>query len=66
MSHLENELEQFTVVVNAEEQYALWPAWRPVPDGWTATEVSGSKSECTDYVERVWIDMRPRSLREQE
>ena len=51
------------VVVNDEQQYALWPASRPCPEGWTETGVAGTRAECLEHVERVWTDMRPLSLR---
>ncbi|MEU2611449.1 MbtH family NRPS accessory protein [Micromonospora sp. NPDC007271] len=51
------------VVLNDEEQYSVWPADRPVPDGWWDAGFHGSRDECLDHVARVWTDMRPRSLR---
>ena len=54
----------FDVVVNHEEQYSLWPAEDPPPAGWRTVGVRGSKTECLEHIERVWTDMRPRSLRE--
>lgn len=54
---------QFRVVVNAEEQYALWPAELAVPNGWRDTGVSGDKETCLAYVRQVWTDMTPLSLR---
>jgi MbtH protein len=59
----ENETRH-VAVVNDEEQYSIWPAHRPVPAGWHETGVSGSKQECLDHIEKVWTDMRPKSLRE--
>ncbi|MFE1599077.1 MbtH family protein [Methylobacterium sp. ID0610] len=53
----------FLVVINGEEQYAIWPAFRPVPEGWTATGFSGPKDACLAHVDEVWTDMRPASLR---
>lgn len=53
----------FTVVVNHEEQYSIWPDGKEIPNGWTAVGVTGKKSECLDYIEEVWTDMRPLSLR---
>ncbi|MET0674316.1 MAG: MbtH family NRPS accessory protein, partial [Bradyrhizobium sp.] len=35
----------------------------PVPNGWTAVGKTGTKKECLDHVEQVWVDMRPLSLR---
>ena len=55
---------QYKVLVNEEEQYSLWPHWKDVPAGWRDTGHAGLKQECLDYVERVWVDMRPLSLRQ--
>lgn len=53
----------YTVVVNHEEQYSIWPAHREVPLGWREVGVQGPKTECLAYIERTWTDMRPLSLR---
>jgi MbtH protein len=53
----------FTVVVNHEEQYSIWPTYKAIPNGWTEVGVTGSKKECLDHIEQVWTDMRPLSLR---
>ncbi|KAA3659932.1 MAG: MbtH family protein [Chloroflexi bacterium] len=53
----------YKVVVNHEEQYSIWPADREMPFGWKAVGKEGSKQECLDYIEEVWTDMRPLSLR---
>jgi len=55
----------FKVVVNAEEQYSIWPAERSAPAGWREAGVQGKKDECLQHIERVWTDMRPLSLRKQ-
>jgi MbtH protein len=54
----------YEVVVNHEEQYSIWPAHKEVPAGWRKAGKSGLKQECLDYVNEVWTDMRPKSLRE--
>ncbi|SNT48518.1 MbtH protein [Asanoa hainanensis] len=59
----DDEDRTYQVVVNHEEQYSIWPADRPAPDGWTATGPAGPKQECLDHIARVWTDMRPLSLR---
>jgi MbtH protein len=51
------------VVVNLEEQYSIWPIDRDVPAGWSEAGMSGTKDECLAFIERVWTDMRPLSLR---
>ncbi|MGY8527501.1 MbtH family protein [Paracidovorax citrulli] len=53
----------FLVLVNHEEQYSIWPEWKPVPGGWRAAGFSGERQACLDHIERVWTDMRPLSLR---
>jgi MbtH protein len=53
----------YDVVVNHEEQYSIWPSHRRLPDGWRQAGKSGLKSECLDYINQVWTDMRPLSLR---
>ena len=53
----------FVVVVNHEEQYSIWPKGREIPQGWQAVGESGSKDACLAYINRVWTDMRPLSLR---
>lgn len=54
----------YCVLVNGEEQYSLWLKDKPVPAGWRAAGFDGSKDACTSYVDNVWTDMRPLSLRE--
>ncbi|HEU4455652.1 MAG TPA: MbtH family protein [Longimicrobium sp.] len=53
----------YSVVVNHEEQYSIWPAHRELPLGWTAAGKEGPKAECLAHIEEVWTDMRPLSLR---
>jgi MbtH protein len=53
----------YKVVVNHEEQYSIWPAHRDNPLGWRDAGKSGLKSDCLEFVNEVWTDMRPLSLR---
>jgi len=53
----------FKVVINHEEQYSIWPDYKAVPNGWRAVGKSGNKQECLAYIDQVWTDMRPLSLR---
>ncbi len=54
----------YRVVVNHEEQYSIWPTDQEIPLGWKDTGKSGKKEECLAYVNEVWTDMRPLSLRQ--
>jgi MbtH protein len=52
------------VVRNRRGQYAIWPTDRENVSGWSEVGKTGSKQECVDYIEEVWTDMRPLSVRE--
>lgn len=54
----------FSVLVNAEGQYSLWPVFADIPEGWTAELSERSRETCLAYIEEHWTDMRPKSLRE--
>ncbi len=62
-SIFDDEEATFHVVVNHEEQYSIWPALRDIPLGWKTVGKTGKKAECLAYIEEVWTDMRPLSLR---
>ena len=57
--------EIYTVVVNHEEQYSIWPEYKEIPAGWKAVGKVGPKQDCLDYINETWTDMRPLSLRRQ-
>ncbi|OJF15767.1 MbtH family protein [Couchioplanes caeruleus] len=54
----------YKVVRNDEEQYSIWHEFKETPPGWHEVGVSGTKDRCLTYIDEVWRDMRPRSLRE--
>ncbi len=60
---MSDDVDLYVVVVNDEEQYSIWPADRSLPMGWAAVGDPRSKQDCLDYIEEVWTDMRPLSLR---
>ncbi|WP_275466826.1 MbtH family protein [Streptomyces noursei] len=55
--------QEWTVVVNDEEQYSIWAVNRQIPGGWKEIGVRGTQEECLSHIEQVWSDMRPLSLR---
>lgn len=59
----DEDLRTYVVVRNAEEQYSLWLADRPLPAGWSDSGVRGNKQVCLDHIEREWKDLRPLSVR---
>ena len=36
---------------------------RELPPGWKEVGKQGDKQTCLDYIDEVWTDMRPLSLR---
>ena len=54
----------YKVVLNDEEQYSIWLADQDVPPGWYEEGTSGTEEDCVAFIDRVWVDMRPRSLRQ--
>jgi MbtH protein len=54
------------VVVNHDEQFSIWPADRENALGWNDVGKTGTKAECLAYIEEVWTDRRPLSMRERE
>lgn len=60
----EDTAASYSVLVNEEGQYSLWPEFAGIPAGWTA-ELSGADREtCLTHIEEHWTDLRPKSLRE--
>ncbi|MGC5034660.1 MULTISPECIES: MbtH family protein [unclassified Streptomyces] len=60
----DDEDARFFVLVNDEDQHSLWPVFAEVPAGWRTVFGEAARSECLEYVERNWTDLRPKSLRE--
>lgn len=54
---------EYEVVLNDEEQYSIWPTAKSMPNGWRPAGKTGDKQACLDYIDEVWTDMRPLSLR---
>ena len=60
-----SDVPAYKVVLNDEEQYSIWQFGRENPAGWYDEGTSGSREECLEHIEKVWVDMRPRGVREQ-
>ncbi|MDP9794203.1 MbtH protein [Catenuloplanes nepalensis] len=58
----DDETRAYVVVVNQENQHALWPAPVGVPEGWSTVFGPAAHGDCLAYVDRSWTDMRPQSL----
>jgi MbtH protein len=53
---------RYRVLVNDEEQYSIWRGDVAIPAGWSVIR-EGTRPECLAFVEQVWTDIRPLSLR---
>lgn len=54
---------RLTVIINHEEQYSVALASGPIPRGWRKVGEPCLLDACMDYIEEVWTDMRPLSVR---
>ena len=54
---------KYKVIINHEEQYSIWLSKKSLPAGWKETEIVGNRKKCQNYIEEVWTDMRPLSIR---
>lgn len=54
---------RYSVVINHEEQYSIWPEGREIPAGWNAVGSPDTREGCLAWIEENWTDMRPLSLR---
>lgn len=53
----------FQVVVNATGRRSCWPTARPLPGGWSPTEVYGTRQQCLAAIERQGCgDGRPERI----
>lgn len=53
----------FLVLLNARQQYSLWPAFAAIPAGWESVMGPQTRAECIAWIEANWQDMRPAALK---
>jgi MbtH protein len=56
-------MEQYIAVVNDEGQHSVWWADQDPPAGWRPAGHRGTREECLAWIDEVWTDLRPMSLR---
>jgi MbtH protein len=59
----EQDTRSYVAAVNHEDQYALWPADRPLPHGWQVASGPDDKTACLEWIRQHWTDLTPLSLR---
>ncbi len=62
-SPFDDDEAEFQILVNEEGQYSLWPSFKEPPPGWRVTGPSGTRRTCLEWIEAMWTDIRPQSLR---
>ena len=50
----------YRVFRNEEGRAAVWPDTLSLPDGWTATDMTGSREECLAYIQLFGAIPAPR------
>jgi MbtH protein len=53
---------RYLVLVNDEGQHSLWPVFIDFPAGWEVVHGEAGRQDCLAYIEKSWIDVRPKSL----
>jgi MbtH protein len=65
MTHdIQQDTTIYRAVVNHEEQYSIWPKTKELPPGWRDAGKEGPKADVLAFIDEVWTDMRPLSLRQ--
>ncbi|MFI6816154.1 amino acid adenylation domain-containing protein [Nonomuraea sp. NPDC050328] len=49
----------YLVTLNDYGQQSIWPAHRPLPEGWKPAGPSGSREECLAYIDGHWPALPP-------
>ena len=63
----EEDTTTYRVLLSSESKaYSILPDKQRSPAGWKDAGFQGRKEECLKYIQKVWADMRPLSLREIE
>ncbi len=55
--------DAFVVVLNDQDQHALWRAGLDVPPGWRRASAAMTRSGCLAAIDRAWPDIAPAGVR---
>jgi MbtH protein len=47
----------YVVLVNAQDQYSIWPLGMELPAGWREAGVIGTRDECLDHIATAWAEL---------
>lgn len=62
----DDEQGSFTVLTDEHNRHSLWPAFLPVPSGWSVKFGPADRTACLELVRRDWTDLRPSTLSRRE
>jgi len=64
MGDEDDPMHPYTVVVNNEGQYTIWPAWREMPRGWVSAGFEGTQRACLERVKQLWTESGNKSAQQ--
>jgi len=62
MSRPDDPAATHQLIVNDQEQFAVWPATRRVPGGWRPVGRTGTRESLTEYLREVLVETLPAPL----
>lgn len=62
MSQAEKPAATHQLIVNDQEQFAVWPAARRAPAGWRPVGRTGTRESLADYLREILVETLPAPL----
>lgn len=62
MNRPEEDAVTHQLIVNDQEQFAVWPSRRRVPDGWRPVGRTGTRESLTEYLREILVETLPAPL----
>jgi MbtH protein len=54
----------YVVAISEDGRHSIWPAFKPLPWGWSPEGFQGPRDACLAHIDKVWTELRPRPARE--
>ncbi|MEO8807066.1 MAG: MbtH family NRPS accessory protein [Burkholderiaceae bacterium] len=62
MSRADDSAATHQLIINDQEQFAVWPATRAVPRGWRPVGRTGTRESLADYLREILVETLPAPL----
>ncbi|WP_312243176.1 MbtH family protein [Pantoea sp.] len=62
LNPLDDPQQDCRVLINAQRQYSLWPAFSAIPAGWQSVFGPQPQPACLAWLEANWRDIRPSTF----